>query len=56
LARRKGRKKSILENEFARPVGALVLLGLLYLAFRVGLLAWIAEIPIDILRDGYGKT
>jgi hypothetical protein len=50
--RRKRAKRSILESEFARPIGALILLGLLYLALQVGLVAWLVEIPMSILREG----
>lgn len=53
MARRKRAKRSAFDSEFARPIGALVLLGLLYLAFQVGLIAWIVDIPMSILRDGY---
>jgi hypothetical protein len=50
--RKRSRTRAALDSEFAKPIGALVLLGLLYLAFQIGLLAWIAEIPINILRSG----
>jgi hypothetical protein len=49
--RKRSRTRAALDSEFAKPIGALILLGLLYLAFQIGLLAWLAEIPINILRD-----
>lgn len=42
--RRKARRTALqraLDSEFAKPLGALLLLGLLYLAFKSGLVAWI---------------
>jgi hypothetical protein len=50
--RKRSRTRKALDSEFAKPIGARVLLGLLYLAFQIGLLAWVAEIPINILRNG----
>lgn len=41
--RRKTQRSALrkaLDSEFAKPVGALLLLGLLYLSFKVGLIAW----------------
>lgn len=48
MARRK-RTTSVLDSEFARPVGALLLLILLWLAFKVGLVAALVSIPFGIL-------
>jgi|GEM_PF-7049218 len=53
MARRKRSKQSLLDSEFARPIGALILLGLLYLAFEIGLAAWLVSIPMTILADGF---
>lgn len=44
----KGRRKTqrlplrkALDSEFAKPIGAFLLLGLLYLAMKTGLIAWV---------------
>lgn len=56
MTRRRRRQRAVLDGELARAIGALALLGLLYLGFKIGLLAWIANIPIDILQDGLPKV
>lgn len=53
MARRRPTRRPLFDNEFARPLGALVLLVLLALAWQIGLLAWVAEMPISILREGF---
>lgn len=41
--------RKALDSEFAKPVGALLLLALLYLAFKSGLVAWgVAQIIAPI--------
>ena len=50
--RSRSRTRRALDSEFAKPLFGLVLLGLLWLAYQIGLLAWVAEIPINILRSG----
>ena len=52
MTRRKRSKQIFSDSEFAKPIGALVLLGLLYLAFKFGVAAWLVDIPMSILRDG----
>jgi hypothetical protein len=48
--RKRSRTRRALDSEFAKPIGALILLGLLYLAFQIGLVAWVVDIPMSILR------
>jgi hypothetical protein len=48
--RKRSRARAALDSEFAKPIGALVLLGLLYLAFQIGLVAAVVDIPFAILR------
>lgn len=43
-------KKSFVDSEFARPLFALALLGLLYLAFKVGLIGIVSNILIAPLK------
>lgn len=44
--------RKALDSEFARPIGALLLLGLLYLAFKVGLIAWVVAQIIAPIGGG----
>lgn len=55
MTQRRHQQRSSLDGKLAKAIAALVLLGVLYLAFKIGLLAWIANIPIDILRDDLPK-
>jgi hypothetical protein len=48
--RKRSRTRRALDSEFAKPIGALVLLGLLYLAYHVGLIQAVVDIPFAILR------
>jgi len=49
MARKRG-KKSALDSEFAKPIFGLVLLGLLYLAFQIGLLTWVSNMLVAPLE------
>lgn len=44
--------RKALDSEFAKPIGALLLLGLLYLALKVGLIAWVVAQIIAPIGGG----
>lgn len=53
MPQRKRTKRSILDSEWAKPIEAAIFLLLLWGAFEVGLVSWLVDIPMSILRDGY---
>lgn len=53
MPQRRRTKRSILDSEWAKPIEAAIFLLLLWGAFEVGLVSWLVDIPMSILRDGY---
>lgn len=51
MSRRRGQNQS--DGDFAKPIVALLLLGLLYIAYEFGVIAWIVDIPVGILRGNH---
>jgi hypothetical protein len=53
VAKRKRTKRSLLDSEWAKPIEAAIFLLLLWGAIEVGLVGWLIDIPMSILREGY---
>lgn len=47
---RRNRKRSALDSEFAKPIGALMLLGLLWGAYQIGAVSFVAETLVGMLN------
>ena len=50
---KRSKARKFLDSEFAKPLGAFVMLGLLWISFKIGLLEWVASIPIRILAGEF---